>query len=76
MDFDKVRETIAETLACDIDAVTDEASFVDDLGTDSLTMVELAIAVEEATGITVQDEALPSLKTVGDIKAYLESQNA
>ena len=49
---------------------------MDDLGADSLALVELAMAVEEATGVTVEDEALPTLKTVGDIKAYLEAHEA
>jgi len=38
--------------------------------------VELAMAIEEATGVTVEDDALPTLKTVGDVKAYLESHEA
>ena len=76
MDFEKERRVIAETLTCDIEKVTDEALLVDDLGTDSLALVELAMAIEEATGVTVEDEALPSLKTVGDVKAYLTSRGA
>ena len=55
MDFEKVRGVIAETLTCDLEKVTDEALLVDDLGTDSLAMVELAMAIEEATGVTVED---------------------
>ncbi len=74
MDFEKVRGVIAETLTCDVEKVTDSALLVDDLGTDSLTLVELAMAIEEATGVTVEDEALPTLKTVGDVKAYLEAR--
>lgn len=73
MDFEKVRGIIAETLVCDLEKVTDDALLVEDLGTDSLTMVELAMAIEETTGITVEDEALPGLKTVGDVMAYLRS---
>ena len=73
MDFEKVRGVIAETLTCGIEEVTDSARLVDDLGTDSLTLVELAMAIEEATGVSVEDEALPTLQTVGDIKAYLEA---
>ena len=44
--------------------------------TDSLALVELAMAIEEATGVTVEDDALPTLKTVGDVKAYLEAHGA
>ena len=74
MDFEKVRGIIAETLVCDQEKVTDSALLVEDLGTDSLTLVELAMAIEEATGVTVEDEALPGLKTVGDVMAYLKSR--
>ena len=76
MDFEKVRGVIAETLTCDVEKVTDGALLVDDLGTDSLALVELAMAIEEATGVTEEDDALPTLKTVGDVKAYLESHEA
>lgn len=76
MDFEKVRRVIAETLTCGIEKVTDEALLADDLGADSLALVELAMALEETTGITVEDEALPALKTVGDVKAYLASRGA
>lgn len=74
MDFEKVRGIIAETLVCDQEKVTDSALLVEDLGTDSLTLVELAMAIEETTGVTVEDEALPGLKTVGDVMAYLKSR--
>lgn len=76
MDFEKIRGVIAETLTCDLEQVTDTALLVDDLGTDSLALVELAMAIEEATGIAVEDEALPTLKTVGDVRAYLEARGA
>lgn len=75
-DFEKVRGIIAETLTCDLEDVKDDARLVEDLGADSLALVELAMAIEEATGVTVEDEALPKLKKVGDIKNYLNAQNA
>lgn len=73
MDFEKVRDTIAETLGCDLEQVVDEALLVDDLGADSLASVELTMALEEATGISIDDEALTQMKTVGDIIAYLKA---
>lgn len=73
MDFEKVRNVIVETLACEADQVTMEASLADDLGADSLASVELVMALEEATGITIDDAELPNLKTVGDIVKYLEA---
>lgn len=73
MDFEKVRDVIVETLACEADQVTMEASLADDLGADSLASVELVMALEEATGIAIDDAELPNLKTVGDIVKYLEA---
>jgi len=73
MDFEKIRDVIVETLACEADQVTMEASLADDLGADSLASVELVMALEEATGVAIDDAELPNLKTVGDIVKYLEA---
>ena len=62
-----------ETLNCDADQVTMEARLAEDLDADSLAAVELSMALEEAFGVTIEDEALPQMKTVGDLVAYLES---
>ena len=53
MDFEQVRNIIAESLGCDVEQVTLEAALVDDLGADSLASVELAMALEEATGVSI-----------------------
>ena len=71
MDFEKVRNVIAETLGCDLEKVTMEAALSEDLGADSLASVELVMALEEAVGVAIDDEALPNMKTVGDIMEYL-----
>ena len=76
MDFEKVRDVIVETLACDAEQVTMEASLAEDLGADSLASVELIMALEEAVGVAIDDADLPTLKTVGDIVKYLESHRA
>jgi acyl carrier protein len=73
MDFEKVRNTIAETLGCDVEQVVESAVLTDDLGADSLASVELTMALEEVTGISIEDEALAQMKTVGDIMTYLDS---
>ena len=73
MEFEKVRDIIVETLGCDAEQVTLEASLADDLGADSLASVELTMALEEATGISIEDSALAEMKTVGDILNYLNS---
>lgn len=75
MDFEKVREVIADTLGCDLEKVTMEATLAEDLGADSLASVELVMALEEAVGVSIDDEALPNMKTVGDIMAYLTAHN-
>lgn len=71
MDFEKVRALVAETLNCDLDKVTMEASLADDLQADSLDAVELNMAIEEACGVSIPDEELPNMKTVGDIFNYV-----
>ena len=75
MDFEKVRGVIAETLGCDVEKVTLEAKLNEDLGADSLASVELVMTLEEAVGVTIDDEALPNMKSVGDIMAYLNTHN-
>ena len=71
--FDKVKAIILDTLNCDEEKVTMEASLVDDLEADSLDAVELNMAIEDALGISVSDEELAQVKTVGDIVRYLEA---
>ena len=73
--FEKVRDVIVDTLDCEVETVTMEASLADDLGLDSIDAVELNIALEDALNVTIEDEALKEMKTVGDIVSYLE-QNA
>ena len=71
--FEKVKETILETLSCDEADVTLEATLTDDLGADSLDAVELNMALEEAFGECIPDEELEKLKTVKDIVDYIDA---
>lgn len=71
--FEKVRDIIVETLSCEADVVTMEATLADDLGADSLDAVELNMALEDNLGVSIPDEELAKMKTVGDIVAYLEA---
>ncbi len=73
--FDKVRDVIVDQLNVDEGEVTEEASFVDDLGADSLDIVELVMALEEQFGISIPDEEAEKIKTVGDAVAYI-AENA
>jgi acyl carrier protein len=71
----KVKEIIVEQLGVDAGQVTSEASFVDDLGADSLDTVELVMALEEKFDIEIPDEDAEKITTVGEAIEYLK-QNA
>lgn len=71
---DRVREIIANELGVEMDKVTDEASFVEDLGADSLDTVELVMAFEEEFGVEIPDEDAEQMQTVGDAIRYLQDK--
>jgi len=73
---EKVRAVIVDQLAVEEDDVIEDASFVDDLGADSLDIVELVMALEEEFGISIPDEDAESIKTVGDAIEYIVSNAA
>lgn len=70
----KVKSIIAEQLGVKIEDVTDAATFVDDLGADSLDTVELVMALEEEFGIEVPDEDAEKMTCVGDAIRYVEEK--
>jgi acyl carrier protein len=70
----KVKEVIVEQLGVDPERVKAEASFIDDLGADSLDIVELVMAMEEEFGIEIPDEDAEKLKTVQDVANYLQAK--
>jgi acyl carrier protein len=70
---DKVKEIIAKELEVEAKQLTPEAKFIEDLGADSLDIVELVMALEEEFGIDIPDEDADKLKTVGDAMNYLKS---
>ena len=70
----KVKNIIAEQLGVKIEEVTDTASFVDDLGADSLDTVELVMALEEEFGIEIPDEDAEKMKNVGEAIRYVEQK--
>jgi acyl carrier protein len=70
--MDKVRVVIVEQLNVEEDDVTEDASFIDDLGADSLDIVELVMALEEEFGISIPDEEAEHIKTVGNAVTYIE----
>ena len=72
--FDKLKELVVDQLGVEEDEVTMEASMHDDLGADSLDLVDLVLSVEEEFGGKVADEDLENIKTVGDIVNYIEDR--
>jgi len=71
---DKVREIIAKQLGVNASEVTDDASFVDDLGADSLDTVELVMAFEEEFGVEIPDEDAEKITRVKDAFEYIKSK--
>lgn len=72
IDFEKIKKIIVDQLGVDDSEVTMEASFVDDLGADSLDTVELVMALEEEFGIEISDDDAEKIITVGDAIKYIE----
>lgn len=72
MVFDKLKELIVEQLGVEEDTVTLEANIQDDLGADSLDIVDLIQTIEDEYDLSIPDEAVEEIKTVGDIVNYIE----
>ena len=70
--FEKIKNIIIEQLQVSETAVTEEASFIDDLGADSLDLVELIMALEEEFGIEIPDGDAEKVVTVGDVVSYIK----
>ena len=71
---EKIKSIIAEQLGVKLEEVTPEASFIDDLGADSLDTVELVMALEEEFGVEIPDEDAEKITTVGDAIKYIEEK--
>ena len=77
MILDKIREMVAEQFLVDLDTVNAETSFVDDLGADSLDVVELTMALETEFSLPdTPEEALMGIRTVGDLADYVTKATA
>ena len=70
--LEKVIDIVAEELAVDSDEVTEDSSFIEDLGADSLDVVELVMAFEEEFDVEIPDEDAEDIRTVKDAVSYLE----
>jgi acyl carrier protein len=71
---DKIKTIVAEQLGVSEDEVTPEASFTDDLGADSLDIVELVMAIEEEYGIEIPDDDAEKIQTIQDAITYIEER--
>lgn len=72
MIFEKVKEILIDQLDAEEEKVTLEASIVDDLGADSLDLVDLVMSLEDEFNVEIPDEQVENIKTVGDIVKYIE----
>ena len=70
---ERIKTIVADQLGVEIGEVTKDASILDDLGADSLDVVELVMTLEEAFNIEVPDEAVEEMRTIGDVHRFVES---
>ena len=68
-----IEKIVADVVGCDLDLVKDDSNFVDDLGYDSLNVVELIMQIEEEYDIEMPDEDVEELHTVKSLKDYIEA---
>lgn len=74
--FDKIKEMIVDQLDVEADEVTLDASIQDDLGADSLDIVDLVMAVEDEFEVKIEDDVVEGMKTVGDIVKFIDAEKA
>ena len=74
MDFDKLKKVIAEVLSVDPNEITEDTTFTEDLGADSLDLFELVMALEDEYSVEIPAEELESLTTVGAVMNYLKDK--
>ena len=73
MTFEKVTEILAKQLGTDKAKITKETNILIDLGADSLDLVEVLMSLEDEFGVSIPDEAIPGIKTVGDLVAFIDN---
>jgi len=67
-----MEKIIAKSLGISLDSIKDESNFINDLGADSLNIVEIVMEIEDEYGIEIPDEDVEELNTVGDLKNYIK----
>ncbi len=76
MVFEKIRDIVVDQLDVDAGDVTVDSSIIDDLGADSLDIVDLVMSIEEEFDVEIPDEEVENIKTVGDIVKYVENASS
>ena len=72
--FEEIKNILAAQLGVDVEQITEESDIEEDLGADSLDVVELLATLEEERGIYIADEDVLAMRTVGDVLAYIETR--
>ena len=71
--IDKVKEIIATQLSVNVEKVTEKTNIAEELGADSLDLVEILMSLEDEFGISIPDEAIPTIKTIKDLVEFIDS---
>ena len=72
--LEKIKEIAADSLGADVESLTAETSFKEDLGADSLDLFEMVMAVEEEFDVEIPTEDLENIKTIGEVESYLQNR--
>ena len=73
MIIDKVKEIIADQLSVKVDDIKEETNIAEELGADSLDLVEILMSLEDEFGVSIPDEAIPEIKTIKEIVDFIEA---
>lgn len=73
MVFEKIKQLLADQLDADVDKMTAETKIADDLGADSLDVVELLMSIEDEFEVEIPDEEIENMKTIGDVTEYIQN---
>ena len=72
--LEKIKEIAADSLGADVESLTAETSFKEDLGADSLDLFEMVMALEEEFDVEISTEDLENIKTIGEVESYLQNR--
>lgn len=73
MTIDKVKQIIANQLSTDVEKLTEKTNIAEELGADSLDVVEILMSLEDEFGVSIPDEAIPEIKTIKDVVDFIDS---